>query len=105
MNTSIFRFKLTENDHRYLGCGAHVLIRYIKTLNINRFEKKIIWPKLCRVQNALRFEDGNQSAMGGAIRQYVGSHTSKQSGAYLYTAKLGTRLNLSKDFVNRVKRR
>jgi hypothetical protein len=24
-------------------------------------------PQLCHMQNALRFEDGNQSAMGGAI--------------------------------------
>jgi hypothetical protein len=35
--------------------------------------------QLCRVQNALRFEDWNQSAMNEAIRLYVGSQTLKRS--------------------------
>jgi hypothetical protein len=52
--------------------------------------------------NALRFEDENQPAIGGAIRLYVGSHNSKR-GIFVYGKAGEPRLNLSKDFLNGVK--
>jgi hypothetical protein len=55
---------LVNNATAEINIRIIAVLLHLQNLSIN----SNVAPKLCRVQNALRFEVGNQTVMGGAIR-------------------------------------